>query len=328
LNDGAWVGAISYDFGLPDHIVSPAPFIEVPMVDLFRPKRVYRSKITPVPLTAHRSPLTLERSFTQPAFEAAVERALEYIRAGDIYQVNLSVAERLRIVESPFDIYQRLRAINPSPWMAYADFGDWQLISGSPELLVEVRDGVAMARPIAGTRRRTGEPAHDEAMRRELRSDRKESAEHVMLVDLARNDLGMVAQYGSVEVAALGRIEEYSHVMHLVSDVRCRLRPGAAPLDAFRAMFPGGTITGCPKIRSMEIIAELEPVARGMYTGALGWWQGGRGQWNILIRSAVVGGGEAVIQAGAGIVADSRPEREWKESLRKAQALREAFGVA
>jgi anthranilate/para-aminobenzoate synthase component I len=266
-------------------------------------------------------------SLTQPAFEAAVRRALEYIRAGDIYQVNLSVAQRTAIREPPFDVYRRLRVINPSPWMGYADFGDWQLVCGSPELLVEVKDGSARAKPIAGTRKKTGDAAADAAMRRELVADAKEAAEHVMLVDLARNDLGRIARYGSVRVTSRAAVEEYSHVMHLVSEVTADLAPERTAFDVFRAMFPGGTITGCPKRRGMEIIAELESVARGMYTGALGWWENGEGQWNIVIRSAVVQGGEAVIQAGAGIVADSDPEREWKESLRKAAALRSALGI-
>lgn len=266
------------------------------------------------------------RSFSQPAYEAAVRQALEYIRAGDIYQINLSVAQRVLLDEPPLAVYRRLRAINPSPWMAYADFGDWQLLCGSPELLVEVKGGRARARPIAGTRKKTGDPATDAAMRRELRSDAKERAEHVMLVDLARNDLGRIAEYGTVQVAELGAVEEYSHVMHLVSDVRARLAAGVGPGNVFRALFPGGTVTGTPKVRAMEIIAELEPVARGMYTGSFGWTGVDAAQWNILIRSAVVRGGEAVIQAGAGIVADSDPTREWKESLRKAEALRVAFG--
>jgi para-aminobenzoate synthetase component 1 len=276
---------------------------------------------------AERAVPASRRSFDQPAFERAVHQALEYIRAGDIYQVNLSVAECVPLAEPPFDVYRRLRAINPSPWMGYADFGDWQLVCGSPELLVEVVDGKARAKPIAGTRKKTGDAAADAAMRRELVSDAKEAAEHVMLVDLARNDLGRVAEFGSVRVAELGAVEAYSHVMHLVSDVRATLRPGATPLDVLRAMFPGGTVTGTPKIRAMEIIAELEPVARGFYTGALGWTGPGAAQWNIVIRSAVVRGGDAVIQAGAGIVADSDPAREWKESLRKAAALRVALGI-
>lgn len=350
-----WFGALSYDVGLPPHALRREPMIEQPLVDLFRPSnRVVvaqdgsvrcvgaeardfwgsgvgglgsgtapNSRATGLPRSQAPDPRSL--SFDQPSFEAAARSALEYIRAGDIYQVNLSVAERVAVTDKPLDIYERLRAINPSPWMGMADFGDWQLICGSPELLVEVRDGVARARPIAGTRKKTGDAAADAAMRAELISDRKEAAEHVMLVDLARNDLGRVAEYGSVRVSDMAHVTEYSHVMHLETDVEATLAPGLMPFDAFRAMFPGGTITGCPKVRSMEIIAELELVARGMYTGALGWWEGGAGQWNILIRSAVVRGGEAVIQAGAGIVADSEPSREWKESLRKAAALRVAF---
>ncbi len=358
-----WIGAITYDLGLPRRARRRPPFIAQPLVDLFRPRNrivieadgavrcvgpeseaVWRSTLprgeSPGGVvgsaTRERSFDVLrgvegvagERSFDQPGFAQAVRRALEYIRAGDIYQVNLSVAERLDLVLPPFEAYRRLRAINPSPWMGYADFGDWQLVSGSPELLVEVRGGRATARPIAGTRRKTGDAAADDVMRRELLADAKEAAEHVMLVDLARNDLGRVARFGSVDVSALRRVEEYSHVMHLVSDVEAQLLAEAGPWDAFRAMFPGGTITGCPKVRAMEIIADLEPVARGMYTGALGWWEGDAGQWNILIRTAVVRDGAAVIQAGAGVVADSDPAREWKESLRKAQALREAFSAS
>jgi len=343
-----WIGALSYELGLPPKAARMAPVLPQPVADLFRPaNRIVRradgsvqchgdeargllEAATPAldPLNT-RSAVSAppSRSFTQSGFEDVVRRALEHIRAGDIYQVNLSVAERVTLREPPFAVYRRLRAINPSPWMGYADFGDWQLVCGSPELLVQVDGGTARAQPIAGTRKKTGDPAADAAMRRELVTDGKEAAEHVMLVDLARNDLGRVARYGSVRVAELGRVEEYSHVMHLVSDVHAGLAEGLGPWDVFRAMFPGGTITGCPKIRSMEIIAALEPVARGMYTGALGWWDGGAGQWNILIRSAVVREGEAVLQAGAGIVADSDPAREWKESLRKAAALRAAFGV-
>jgi len=359
-----WFGAIGYELGLPPGLPARVPMLEQPLVDLFRPrqrivlkpdtpphftggeaeslwreagkrpaasgKREHGSATpAPIPVPDLRLPLAASRlprrSFDQPAFESAVERALEYIRAGDIYQVNLSVAERVALRQPPFDVYHRLRVINPSPWMGYADFGDWQLVCGSPELLVEVRDGRARAQPIAGTRRKTGDARADDAMRRELATDRKEAAEHVMLVDLARNDLGRVARFGSVAVSAYGRIEEYSHVMHLVSDVEAQLAPGTAPLALFRALFPGGTITGTPKIRAMEIIAELEPVARGMYTGALGWWGEGAGQWNILIRSAVVRDGVAVVQAGAGIVADSDPSREWKEALRKAEAMRQAL---
>jgi anthranilate/para-aminobenzoate synthase component I len=359
-----WCGALAYDLGLPPRARRLAPVLAQPVVDLFRPRnriiirsgdaicdgpdalRLWRAAGAAAgegaaagfgrgehpggaarPTAARASSRRPHRSFEQPDFERAVRQALGYIRAGDIYQVNLSVAELVVLRERPPAVYRRVRAINPSPWMGYADFGDWQLVSNSPELLVEVRDGVARARPIAGTRKKTGVAAHDAAMRAELAADEKERAEHVMLVDLARNDLGRVAAYGSVAVERFGTIEEYSHVMHLVSGVRARLAPGRTAWDAFTALFPGGTITGAPKIRSMEIIAALEPAARGMYTGALGWWAGGAGQWNILIRSAVMRGRRAVIQAGAGVVADSDPAREWKESLRKAAALRAACGA-
>jgi len=341
-----WIGCLAYDLGLPPGAARRNATLDQPLLDVFRPRHrvVLRPGFAPTfssgeaaarwrdADTAPRAyaggrARSLGRSFDRPGFEAAVRAALEYIRAGDIYQVNLSVAERLTVSEAPLAVYRRLRRLNPSPWMGFADLGDWQLICGSPELLVEVDGGRARARPIAGTRKKTGDGATDAAMRAELVSDRKEAAEHVMLVDLARNDLGRIAAWGGVRVAALGRVEEYSHVMHLVSDVEAVPRADVSTFDVFRAMFPGGTITGCPKIRAMEIIAELEPVARGMYTGALGWWEAGAAQWNIVIRSAVVRNGEAVIQSGAGIVADSDPAREWKESLRKAAALREAFGV-
>ena len=338
-----YVGCTAYDLGLPPKAVRRAPPLAQPLVDLFRPahriilrpgrapefsgweaRKRWEAATERKAAAERQAPA---RSFSQPAYEAAVRQALEYIRAGDIYQINLSVAQRVLLDEPPLAVYRRLRAINPSPWMAYADFGDWQLLCGSPELLVEVKGGRARAKPIAGTRKKTGDPATDAAMRRELCSDAKERAEHVMLVDLARNDLGRIAEYGTVEVAELGAVEEYSHVMHLVSDVRARPAAGVGPEDVFRALFPGGTVTGTPKVRAMEIIAELEPVARGMYTGAFGWTGVDAAQWNILIRSAVVRGGEAVVQAGAGIVADSDPTREWKESLRKAEALRLAFGL-
>jgi para-aminobenzoate synthetase component 1 len=353
----AWYGAVAYDLGLPPNAERRRPLVEQPLADLFLPTQRIAidgpahaarchgaeaaerwaasasSAAAPVAAQADRGdrtgapPLPPVRSFDERSFTSAVGRALAYIAAGDIYQVNLSVAERTPLADPPLEVYRRLRTINPSPWMGYADFGDWQLICGSPELLVEVRDGQALARPIAGTRKKTGEAAEDALMRRELATDTKEAAEHVMLVDLARNDLGRVAAFGSVAVTRMAAVEEYSHVMHLVSDVRARLRAEVGPFRVFEAMFPGGTITGVPKIRAMEIIAELEPVARGFYTGALGWTGRNGAQWNIVIRSAVVSGGCAVVQSGAGIVADSDPAREWKESLRKASAMRVALGL-
>jgi para-aminobenzoate synthetase component 1 len=268
------------------------------------------------------------RSFSQPQFEAAVLRAQEHIAAGDIYQVNLSVAETWHLAPDPWHLYRRLRDINPSPWMGFADFGDWQLVCGSPELLIErAAGGQLRTRPIAGTRRKTGDAEADRRMRRELTLDEKERAEHLMLVDLARNDIGRLARFGTVHLSEREVVEEYSHVFHLVSEVRGVERPGTDPAEVVASLFPGGTITGCPKIRAMEIIGDLEPVARGAYTGALGWIGAHDLQLNIVIRSAVVSQGQVVVQAGAGIVADSIPGREWKESLRKGAAVRAAFGL-
>jgi para-aminobenzoate synthetase component 1 len=285
----------------------------------------------------------VSRSFDQPAFEHAVRRIKDFITQGDVYQVNLSVAERFAVSEPAWAVYRRLREINPSPWMGFADFGDWQLVSGSPELLLEFGGSAVRriagpsarrpagppirTRPIAGTRKKTGDPALDAAMRAELKLDEKEQAEHRMLLDLARNDLGRVCEFGSVTVAEREVVEEYSHVFHLVSEVVGRAKAGVSPWDAVQALFPGGTITGAPKIRAMEVIAELEPVARGAYTGGLGWLGPDAAQLNILIRSAVFRDGLAVVQAGAGIVWDSNPAREWRESLRKGSAMRAALGV-
>lgn len=345
-----WYGVLGYDAGTPAGLVRRAPAIPQPLVDLFEPlNRIVMSGVTGAVACdgpdaaallsgAAESPVSSSlrpdnrhpipwRSFDGPAFEAAVRRAREYIAAGDIYQVNLSVAERWPLATDPWDAYLHLRRLNPSPWMGYADFGDWQLVCGSPELLVEwTADGRLRTRPIAGTRKKTGDAAADARMRAELTLDEKERAEHLMLVDLARNDIGRLAQYGSVRVAEREAVEEYSHVFHLVSEVEGRAREGITGADVVAALFPGGTITGCPKIRAMEIIAELEPVARGAYTGALGWIGRDALQLNIVIRSAVVSAGQVAIQAGAGIVADSIPRREWNEALRKATAIRSAFG--
>jgi para-aminobenzoate synthetase component 1 len=307
----------------------------------------------PPVLPSSRPPILVHRTFTQPAFESAVRRVRDYIAAGDVYQVNLAVGDCYATALTPWDLYLRLRALNPSPWMGFADFGDWQIVSGSPELLLEVdgwvdrrtdgsrehpapsrsvdpsirRSAVIRTRPIAGTRKKTGDPARDAAMRAELTLDVKEQAEHRMLLDLARNDIGRVAEFGSVRVTAREVVEEYSHVFHLVSEVEGRLDPAHGVADAVAALFPGGTITGAPKIRAMEVIAELEPVARGAYTGGLGWLGPDGAQLNILIRSAVCHAGQVGIHAGAGIVWDSDPGREWRESRRKAAALRAALGV-
>lgn len=347
-------GFIAYELGIPPKAARRAPMVWQPLADFFEPEHevvfcrssggVLESTEGAVDLVkqavARRVSVgsancdgaeCVERSFTQREFESAVRRVKDYIAAGDVYQVNLSLAQVFETRASPWQTYLNVREINPSPWMGFADFGDWQLVSGSPELLVETRGSgsdqhIIRARPIAGTRKKTGDATLDAAMRAELRLDEKERAEHVMLVDLARNDLGRVAEYGSVRVSESEVVEEYSHVFHLVSQVEAVIK-GITPSEVIAAVFPGGTITGVPKIRAMEVIAELEPVARGAYTGGLGWFGPEGMQLNILIRSAVVSEGRAVVQAGAGVVWDSVPEREWKESNRKAAAMLAALGV-
>lgn len=272
-----------------------------------------------------------EANMSQDAFEAMVIKCKEYIKAGDIFQANLSIRLGREINTHPLDLYRIVREINPSPYMAYLEFGDWQIVSSSPELLVRINEeGYAETRPIAGTRRRGANREEDLALARELISNEKERAEHIMLVDLERNDLGRVCQYGTVEVNELMVIEEYSHVMHIVSNVRGRLAPGKDGFDLLRAAFPGGTITGAPKIRSMEIIEELEPTRRGIYTGSIGYFgYAGEMEMNIVIRTLVVKDGKkAYVQAGAGIVADSIPEKEYFESLKKAEALLKTLELA
>ncbi len=253
-------------------------------------------------------------------FLKMVAKAKEYIAAGDIYQVNLSQRFSTPIAEHPFGIYQKLRAINPSPFASYFDFGDFHLVSSSPERLIKLEGDLAQTRPIAGTKPVTASP-------KELLLDAKERAEHLMLIDLERNDLGRACKYGSVVVNEMMKIEKYSHVIHIVSNVCGRLREDKDKFDLIKAMFPGGTITGCPKIRSMEIIEELEPVQRGVYTGSIGYIMPERMDFNIAIRTIVVKNGTAYIQTGAGIVADSIPEREYEETLHKAQAMFEALRI-
>jgi para-aminobenzoate synthetase component 1 len=271
------------------------------------------------------------RSFSMDKreFLMAVETVKEYIRAGDVFQVNLSLRESRPVRVSGQQIYDQLRRINPSPYMGLLEFPDITLVSSSPELLVRLREGLAETRPIAGTRKRTGDREHDLRMMQELIDNEKERAEHIMLVDLERNDLGRVCRYGSVRVDELMGIEEYSHVMHIVSHISGKLRDEMDGVDLLAAVFPGGTITGAPKIRTMEIIEELEPMRRGVYTGSIGWLSfAGDMEVNIAIRTMVVKDGMAHVQAGAGVVIDSVAEREYKESLRKAEALWLAFEQA
>lgn len=263
-----------------------------------------------------------EASFSPEGFQDAVRAVKEYIAAGDTYQVNLSRRCSEPAPAEAAAIYEALRRVNPSPYMGLLRLPKLALVCGSPELLVKLVERRLVSRPIAGTRPRGAESAHDSRLSTELLANEKERAEHLMLVDLIRNDIGRVADYGSVNVREFMGVERYSHVMHLVSEVEGRLAAGLTWTDAVRSMFPGGTITGCPKIRTMEIIEELEPVGRGFYTGSLGWigYQGDL-ELNIIIRSLLVQGGCVHVQSGAGIVADSQPERELDEVRRKAQAL-------
>ncbi len=262
------------------------------------------------------------------AFLEAVRRGLEYIAAGDVYQANLSRAwfGRAAPAASPVRIYQRLRATNPSPFAALLLDGDFACMSSSPERLVSIRGNTVSTRPIAGTRPRGASPEADAALVRSLLDNEKERAEHVMLIDLERNDLGRVCAGGSVRVDEYMGVETYAHVHHIVSNVSGRLRNGMSPVDVIRALFPGGTITGCPKVRCMEIIAELEGVGRGAYTGSIGYLnRDGSCDLNILIRTITAQGGLYRFRAGAGIVADSSPDQELAETRAKAEGLLRAL---
>ncbi|HQZ16222.1 MAG TPA: anthranilate synthase component I family protein [Vicinamibacteria bacterium] len=260
---------------------------------------------------------------TRPDFEAGVEAILEHIRAGDIFQGVLSQRFEADFDSDPLDLYRVLRETNPSPYMYFLKLGlDHAVLGSSPEVLVSLEGTRAMTRPLAGTRPRGDSPERDAAHADELLADPKERAEHVMLVDLARNDLGRVCEYGSVRVTRQFEIEKHARVMHIVSEVLGRLRPGHDALDLFRATFPAGTVTGAPKIRAMEIIDSLEPVRRGLYGGAIGYIDpAGRMDLCLAIRTLVVHRGRVLLQAGAGVVADSDPGREYEETRHKASAL-------
>jgi anthranilate synthase component 1 len=274
------------------------------------------------------APAAGHSSYTRDAFLRDVQRIREYIVAGDAFQVLL--ARRIAVPHdfSSTSLYRALRAINPSPYMYHLALDGVELVGSSPELLVRVQGGRVTVRPIAGTRPRGSTADADEELARELVSDEKERAEHVMLVDLGRNDVGRVARYGSVQVSDLMTVERYSHVLHLVSQVDGELRDGLTSIDALRATFPAGTMTGAPKVRAMEIIDELEPERRGPYAGAVGYISAGgrRMDLAITIRTCVIANGVANVQAGAGIVHDSVPEREWEETENKARALLTAIG--
>ena len=255
---------------------------------------------------------------TPSDFLSIVQRAKDYIKAGDTYQVNLSQRFTTPFTGDPFQLYETLTEINPSPFGGFLDFGDLQIVSCSPERLLELRGREVQTRPIAGTG--TVEQGHS------LHLSEKDRAEHIMLVDLERNDLGRICEYGSVQVNELMTVEPYSHVSHIVSNVRGLLKKGLSWSDVLKACFPGGTITGTPKVRTMEIISELEPTARGPYTGSMGYINSnGDMDLNIIIRSFVIKDNIAYLQVGAGIVADSDPQKEYEETMHKAEALRLAI---
>ncbi|MEM9301445.1 MAG: anthranilate synthase component I [Pseudomonadota bacterium] len=267
--------------------------------------------------------------FSREAFEAAVRRSRNYIAAGDIMQVVLSQRMTVPFRARPVDVYRALRSLNPSPYLFFLDLDDAHVVGSSPEILVRVEAGEVVVRPIAGTRPRGATPAADRALEAELLSDPKELAEHLMLIDLGRNDVGRVARTGTVRLTDRMVIERYSHVMHIVSEVRGQLDAGLGAIDVLRAAFPAGTLSGAPKIRAMEIIQELEPVKRGVYGGAvgyLGWW--GDADTAIAIRTAVIQEGQLHVQAGAGIVHDSDPATEWEETMSKGRALFRAVAQA
>ena len=268
----------------------------------------------------------LVSNMTKDEFMQKVEKAKEYIKAGDIFQVVLSQRLTMPLQGDPFDIYRNLRTVNPAPYLYYLNFGGTVIIGSSPEMLVRVEDGVVETCPIAGTRPRGRTTVEDVALGKELLADEKEKAEHLMLVDLGRNDLGRVCDYGTINVNGFMEVERYSHVIHIVSNVSGQLQQGKSVHDALQACFPAGTVSGAPKVRAMEIIEELEPTRRGIYAGAIGYF-GFTGNMDtcITIRTILVHGGKTYVQAGAGIVADSDPEREYDETINKAKALLETL---
>jgi anthranilate synthase component 1 len=267
--------------------------------------------------------------FTREGFIAAVEKSKEYIRSGDVFQVVLSQRMSVPFRARPVDVYRALRSLNPSPYMYFLDLGGYQIVGSSPEILVRLKQGRVVLRPIAGTRPRGATPEQDQALEVELLADPKERAEHLMLIDLGRNDVGRISKTGSVEVTDRFAIERYSHVMHIVSQVEGDLAEGLNYMDVLRASFPAGTVSGAPKIRALEVIQELEPIRRNIYSGAvgyIGWW--GDADTAIAIRTAVIQDGRLYVQAGAGIVYDSDPEAEWAETMNKGRALFRAVAQA
>ncbi len=285
---------------------------------------------TPVPPHATSTgPVEVRSNMSRQQHREAVEKAKEYILAGDIFQVVLSQRLEMDLPAPPFQIYRALRAVNPSPYLFYLKLGENVVLGSSPEMLVKVEGRDVEYRPIAGTRKRGANEAEDRALAADLLADEKELAEHVMLVDLGRNDVGRVSEYGSVRVPEFQRIEYYSHVMHIVSGVRGRLREDKDAFDTLKACFPAGTVSGAPKVRAMEIIAELEPTKRGVYSGSVMYLDfSGNLNSCIAIRTMFVQGNKAYLQVGGGIVADSQPDNEWDETMNKAGALLRAVDLA
>ncbi|RKY64481.1 MAG: anthranilate synthase component I [Candidatus Latescibacterota bacterium] len=291
-------------------------------------ERLLLRPVDPLPSPGRRS-FSPESNMSRKQFSEMVRRAREYIYAGDVIQVVLSQRFSGEVSVGGLDVYRRLRLVNPSPYMFHLDAGDMELAGASPEMLVRVEGSRVETRPIAGTRPRGRTEEEDRRLERELLADEKERAEHLMLVDLGRNDIGRVSEFGSVHVPAFMEVERYSHVMHLVSSVRGKLREDSDAIEALKACFPAGTVSGAPKVRAMEIIDELEPERRGIYAGAVGYLDfSGNMDTCIAIRTVVIRDHIAQIQAGAGIVADSLPEREYEETLNKAKALIRAVEMA
>ena len=344
--EGAVVGALAYDYARPRGAEPGAPRLLALAVDRLvtigddaAPGAGHSSPPLDVPLAVPAIadapppsvPIDLARhsNLTRDVYRAKVRRLKEHIAAGDIYQANLSQRFRVRWPRTGLQLYETLRQHSPTPFAGYLRVGGLEIVSASPERLLLADGDVLSTRPIAGTRPRAADPAADRALAHELLLSEKERAEHLMLVDLARNDLGRVARIGSVAVDELMVVEDYAHVRHIVSNVSARLASGQGPLDALRALFPGGTITGVPKRRCMDILDGIEDVPRGFYTGSLFYLTpGGRLDANILIRSAVVAGGAATFHTGGGIVADSDPDFEYEETLHKAQGMRVALEAA
>lgn len=331
--EGAVVGAIAYDYARPRGSVETPRVLAmaVDRLEVVEDERVEGAVAPPERGSSGTSIIDLARhsNLSREEYGQQVRRIQEHIAAGDIYQANLSQRFEVPWPRSGLDLYERLRAISPTPFAGYLRMGEIEIVSASPERLVTACGESLSTRPIAGTRPRSTDPAADRALAAELLLSEKERAEHLMLVDLERNDLGRVAAVGSVHVDELMVVEAYAHVRHIVSNVTARLAPGRDAVDALRALFPGGTITGVPKLRCMQILDEIERVPRGFYTGSLFYvTPSGRLDANILIRSAVVTPGRAVFSTGAGIVADSDPDREYQETLHKAEGMRLALESA